>query len=113
MNRADIRAEEEKEYENKVHTLFKLYKDPTSKLFLDSSTQRIYEAAKKDARLLPIDRKDIIRYKLSLESLSRNRQRRYIGSKKRHDSYRSWIVHGPKNILCGRFFSVNGELWWS
>ena len=102
MNRANVREEEEKEYENKVHQLYKLYKDPSSGLFLESSGKRIYEAAKRDARLAPISRQDIERYKLSLESLSRNRQRRYLGSRKRHNSYRSWKVYGPKNILCGK-----------
>ena len=94
--------EENKEYDNKVDVLYnKLYKDPSSSVFLDSSTKRIYEAAKRDARLAPIDRSTIERYKLSLESLSRNRQRRAIGTRKRHLSYRKWICHGPKNIICG------------
>ena len=102
MSRNRLRREEEREYERKVDVLYnQFYKDPSSGVFLDNSQERIYQAAKRDARLAPIDRKTIERYKLSLELLSRNRQRRYLGSKKRHNSFRSWIVHGPKNILCG------------
>ena len=95
-------SHENGEFDKQVDILYnKLYKDPTSSVFLDSSLERIYQAAKRDARLVPIDRSTILRYKLSLETLSRNRQRRAIGTKKRHLSFRSWIVHGPKNILCG------------
>ena len=102
MSRDQLRQEEAREYRKQVNVLYnQLYKDPKSGLFLDNSTQRIYNAAKEDARLAPIDKKTIERYKLSLETLSRNRQRRYLGSRKRHKSFRSWVVHGPKNILCG------------
>lgn len=95
-------SREKGEFDKQVDILYnKLYKDPTSKVFLDSSLERIYEAAKTDARLAPIDRGTILRYKLSLEDLSRNRQRRAIGNRKRHLSFRSWVVYGPKNILCG------------
>ena len=110
MSRDQIRREEEEEYRGKVDILYnKFYKDPSSGVFLDNSTNRIYQTARQDASLVPIDRKTIERYRLSLEVLSRDRQRRYLPSKIRYKSWRSWVVHGPKNILAG----INRSIGWS
>ena len=102
MSRDQIRREEEDEYRGKVDILYnRFYRDPSSGVFLDNSTNRIYQAARQDGSLVPIDKKTIDRYRLSLEVLSRDRQRRYLPSKVRYKSWRSWVVHGPKNIIAG------------
>ena len=95
--------EEQREYDRQVDVLFnKLYKDPSSGVFLDSNLERIYQAARRDARLVPIDRGTIYRYKRTLEQFSRQRERRAIGSRRRHESYRQWKIWGPNNVLACR-----------
>lgn len=88
--------------DHKVDELYKVYLDPSSHLFLDSNTQRIYEQANRDAALAPTTHAEIIRYQRSLEDISRARQRRTIGQKKRHLSQRKWITWAPKCVLLGR-----------
>ena len=96
--------QEENNFDKKTDQLYKLYLDPASGLFLDSNLPRIYQAANRDAQLAPTDYNSIIRYQRSLESISRSRQRRAIGNRPRHLSFRRWITWGPKNILLGGFF---------
>ena len=91
----------EADFDQKVDSLYKLYLDPASGLFLDSSLPRIYQQANRDAQLAPTDYNSIIRYKRSIEAISRSRQRRAIGNRPRHLSFRRWITWGPNNILLG------------
>ena len=88
--------------DHKVDELYKVYLDPSSHLFLDSNTQRIYEQANRDATLAPTTHAEIYRYQRSLEDISRARQRRNIGQKQRHLSQRKWITWAPKCVLLGR-----------
>ena len=101
--------EERREYDNKVDTFYnKLYKEPSSGIFLDTNTRRIFEAAKQDARIAPVSRADIERFKLSIESISRNRQRRTIGNRSRHLSFRRWKCFAPKCIVAADLAFLRG-----
>ena len=84
-----------------VDGLYDLYRDPNSGLFLETSTDKIYNKVRKDSRFYHVDRPTIERYKRSLETLSKNRERRVLGYRKRHLSYRKWRTYGPNNILLG------------
>ena len=67
-----------------VDSLYDIYRDPQSGLFLETSTQKIYDKIKNDSRFYHVDRTTIERYKRSLETLSKNRERRVLQGRKRH-----------------------------
>ena len=87
--------------ENTSKELYKLFQDPTSKFFLETNTERIYEQAKEDSRLYPITRDEIEKFKHSIETISRSFESRTLRSRQRHLRYRKWITYGPLNILLG------------
>ncbi len=67
-----------------VDSLYDIYRDPDSGLFLETSTQKIYDKVKNDSRFYHVDRATIERYRRSLETLSKNRERRVLQGRKRH-----------------------------
>ena len=87
--------------ENTTKELYKLFQDPTSKFFLETNTERIYEQAKEDSRLYPITRDEIEQFKHSIETISRSFETRLLRSRQRHLHYRKWITYAPLNILLG------------
>lgn len=88
-------------FQSTVDGLYDLYRDPESGIFLETSTRKIYDKVKNDSRFYHVDHATIRRYKRSLETLSRNRERRALGYRKRHLSFRKWRTYGPNNILTG------------
>lgn len=72
------------EFFGTVDSLYDLYRDPNSGLFLETATNKIYDKVKNDSRFYHVDRSDIERYKRSLEALSKNRERRVLKGNKRH-----------------------------
>ena len=92
------------EFDQNIDTLLHNYQNPSSRLFLETSDRQIYEGAKKDAASHPIDHSTIIRFKRSIEQLSRLRERRTIGNRPRHLNTRSWKVYGSNCILLGDLF---------
>lgn len=89
------------DFQKKLNLFYKRYRDPQSGFFLESNTNRIFEEAKRDSYLHSVTRKDIVRFKNSLSTLSKNKERRILRGRKRVCSYRKWISWGPKNILLG------------
>ena len=67
-----------------VDSLYDIYRDPDSGLFLETSTQKIYDKVKNDSRFYHVDLAIIERYRRSLETLSKNRERRVLQGRKRH-----------------------------
>ena len=84
-----------------VDGLYDLYRDPHSGLFLETSTNKIYNKVRRDSRFYHVNRSDIERYKRSLTTLSKNRERRVLGYKRRHLSFRRWRTYGPLNCVLG------------
>lgn len=83
-----------------LQNFYSLYRDPQSDIFVDKDTERIFQKAKKEAILNPIKRSDIQKYKLSLSTLSRDKERRILRGRRRVLSYRKWLTYGENNILC-------------
>ena len=81
--------------------LYQRYRDPNSQLFLQSDTNKIYEAAKKDARIYPVTRKEILAFKQSVETASRNFEARTLRARARYTTYRRWLTFSPLSILLG------------
>ena len=90
-----------RDFKGTVDSLYDLYRDPSSGIFLETSTKKIYDKVKRDSRFYHVDYATIERYKRSLETLSKNRERRVLGHRKRHLSFRKWRTYGPRNILLG------------
>ena len=83
-----------------LQNFYSLYRDPQSGIFVNKNTEHIYKEAKSDALLNPIKHSDIEKYKVSLSTLSRDRERRILRGRKRVLSYRRWLTYGENNILC-------------
>ena len=87
--------------EHATRKLYELYRDPESHLFLQSDTKKIFEAAKNDAKIYPVTRKEILDFKASIESASRDFERRTLRSRVRYTAHRRWISYSPLSILLG------------
>ena len=92
---------DDSDFRGRLNTFYSKYRDPTSTLFLEKDIDRLYSEAKRDADLNPVSRAEILRFKSSLSTLSRDREKRILRGRKRVLSYRRWIVFGPNNILLG------------
>ena len=92
--------------ETTTKQLYQSFKDPSSALFLETSTKRLYELAKQDAKLSTVSYNDIKRFKTSVESISKSFEQRTLRSRQRHLQYRQWRVFGPLNILLGEYCTV-------
>ena len=89
------------DFREKLSRFYSEYRNPQSRLFLQKNTQQLYKDAKFDALLNPVTRAEILRFKSSLSTLSRDRERRILRGRKRVLSFRRWETFGPKNILLG------------
>ena len=85
----------------KITRLYQLYRDPSSELFLNTNVKEIYDACKRDSSLNRVTYNDIYRFKSSIETLSRNKERNYLRGRSRHLSFRKWKTNGPLNICLG------------
>ena len=87
--------------ENTTKELYRLFQDPTSKFFLETNTEKLYEKAKQESKLYPVTREEIQHFKHSIETISRSFETRLLRSRQRHLHYRKWITYAPLNILLG------------
>ena len=83
--------------------LYKSFQDPTSRLFLETNSNRLYQAAKEEASLFPVTHAEIDHFKRSVESISRSFESRTLKARRRHLQYRKWITYSPLNILLGKY----------
>ena len=83
--------------------LYKSFQDPTSRLFLETNSNRLYQAAKEEASLFPVTHAEIDQFKRSVESISRSFESRTLKARRRHLQYRKWITYSPLNILLGKY----------
>ena len=81
--------------------LSKSYRDPTSHLFLENGTDRIFEAAKNDSRIFKASRSQIKQYQESLSEISRSYEARLLHGQNRSLQRRSYINFSSLNILVG------------
>ena len=86
---------------SKLQTFYKKYRDPDSRVFLETNLHNIYAAAKHDGDLNPVRRKDILTFQASLSTLSRLKEQRILRGRKRVLSFRKWKSYGPNNIWAG------------
>ena len=81
--------------------------NPNSDLFLETSTENIFQAAKRDANLYPVSRDEIEAFKLNLELASRNFAQRTLGNRQpRYLNYKSYISFSPRSIIAGDLMFV-------
>ena len=83
--------------------LYKSFQDPTSRIFLEKNSDRLYRAAKEDSNLFPVTRAEIDQFKRSVEAISRSFESRTLKARRRHLQYRKWITFGPLNVLLGKY----------
>ena len=81
--------------------LSKSYRDPTSHLFLENGSDRIYEAAKNDSNIFKASKTEIKDYQDSLSELSRSYEARLLHNQNRSLQRRSYINFSSLNILVG------------
>ena len=85
-----------------TQTLYNSFRNPASPLFLETNARRIYELAKTDAKLWPVSRQEILNFKSSIESISRDFDSRTLRGRSRYASRRQWLSFSPLNILLGK-----------
>ena len=86
-----------------LETLYKDFSNPDSKNFANINVEQIFRNAQQDASQHPVSRHEISQLQLSLESLSKARERRILKGKVRKVSFRKWIFFGPRHTLLGSF----------
>ena len=86
---------------NIARYLSKSYRDPTSHLFLENGTDRIFAAAKNDSRIFKASKSQIEQYQQSLSEISRSYEKRLLHGKNRAIQRRSYINFSSLNILVG------------
>ena len=87
-----------------LNQLYHSFTDPNSRNFANVNVEQFFQNSKSDALKHPVSRDDIKYFQSSLESLSRQKERRLLGGRKRKASYRKWIVFAPRHIILGGFF---------
>ena len=87
--------------------IYAQFRNPSSNLFLETNTEKIFQAAKTDANLYPVSRDEILAFKNNLELASRNFEQRTLGNRRpRYLNYRSYISFSPRSIICGDLLFV-------
>ncbi len=81
-----------------TNQLYERYRNPTSNFFLVKNVNELYKSAKRDAKLQPVNYSDILNFKHSLESLSREKEQRILKWRKKYLSYRKWVSWAPNCI---------------
>ena len=87
--------------------IYRQFINPNSELFLETNTEKIFQAAKNDANLYPVSRDEILTFKKNLELSSRNFEQRTLGNwQPRYLNYKSYISFSPRSIICGDLLFV-------
>ena len=87
--------------------IYAQFVNPTSKLFLETNTEKLFQAAKFDANLYPVSREEIQKFKENLELASRHFEQRTLGNRQpRYLNYKSYISFSPRSIICGDLMFV-------
>ena len=89
--------------QGQINLLKQLYRDRNSGLFLLKNTEKLYQNARKHARLANVSRETIKKFKASIESLSRTKAEKILRGNKRRYSFRKYIFYGPNQILLGKY----------
>ena len=82
----------------------KNFTDVTSPLFAETNVNKIYHLAKSDSLSHPISIASIHKLKSEVEAISKLKERHILKGEKRKISHRSWISHGPRNLLIADLF---------
>ena len=80
--------------------------NPNSKLFLETNSEKLFQAAKEDANLFPVTRDEIQFFKNNLETASRNFQSRVLRDRPRYLRFKSYITFAPRTILAADLLFV-------
>ena len=87
--------------------IYSQFINPNSDLFLETNSEKIFQAAKKDANLYPVSREEIAKFQSNLELKSRDFQQRTLGNRgPRYLNYKSYISFSPRSIIAGDLMFV-------
>ena len=92
-----------------TQTLYNSFRNPASPLFLETNAKRIYELAKHEAKLWPVTRQEILNFKDSIETISRDFDSRTLRGRSRYASRRQWLSFAPLSILLGKQSSLGNQ----
>ena len=84
-----------------LNNLYSNFSNPNSISFASVDIEQILRNSNSDASQHPVTRDDIKRFQLSLESISRQRERRILKGRKRKASFRKWVVYSPRHLILG------------
>ena len=84
-----------------LNDLYSNFSNPNSVSFASIDVEQVLRDSNSDATRHPVTRDDIKRFQLSLESISRQRERRILKGRKRKASFRKWIVYSPRHLILG------------
>ena len=84
-----------------LNNLYSNFSNPNSISFASVDIEQILRDSNSDASQHPVTRDDIKRFQLSLESISRQRERRILKGRKRKASFRKWVVYSPRHLILG------------
>ena len=85
-----------------LEALYQDFLDVNSKNFASVNVDQIYRNSLNDAQRHPVSRNAIEKLKSSLESISREKERRVLKGRKRKASFRKWLTFAPRHIILGR-----------
>ena len=87
--------------DSQLNSLYNEFTNPNSPNFASVNINDIYRNSKSDSSQHPVSRSDILEFQASLESLSRQKERRLLRGRKRKASFRKWIVFCPRHLIVG------------
>ena len=85
-----------------LEALYQDFLDVNSKNFASVNVDQIYRNSLEDAQRHPVSHDAIKELKTSLESISREKERRILRGQKRKASFRKWLTFAPRHIILGR-----------
>lgn len=86
---------------DRIENLYNQFTNLNSPNFASVNINEIYRNSRSDSLKHPVSWQDIKDFQLSLESLSRQKERRLLRGKKRKASFRRWYTFSPRQIVCG------------
>ena len=87
--------------DTRLNSLYREFTNLNSPNFANINIGDIYRNSKSDSSQHPVSRNDILEFQASLESLSRQKERRLLRGRKRKASFRKWIVFSPRHLIVG------------
>ena len=84
-----------------IDSLYSGFSNLNSPNFASVNINEIYRNSQSDSLKHPVSWQDIKDFQLSLESLSRQKERRLLRGKKRKASFRKWYTFSPRQIVVG------------